>query len=551
MLETVAMCFGATAAALFVMIVAKAVSVYFAQKRAARALSVYSGPPPVFPWGNGQERRKHIYRFNDMHWENIEKYCTDGRLCYKMLSPDFFRSHSGGRNELVTADPRLVKHVLSDRFDVWAKSNPGGRFFSSVVTFLGTGIFTIDHGASAEFPPDGGKLWHTQRRTAATIFTRDLFKNYYQQVFLQHTSELLSLLQEKVGPRGQTPVDFQSWMHSLTMDCFGKIAFGTDLGNLSGKDTGFGRAFDGANEMVITCIRYHIKALLLRELLPDAIGGVLQKVLLEWRSPCFRELQSHVTIMRGYIRRLIEQKRHTLQEGAEGSAGSDLLALFMKLNQGDSDALTDAQLEDMVASFIIAGRDTTAVTLTWLFYELGLEHNRHIVRAIQEEVDTVVGSNVPLHDDLADLPHLQGAVWEALRLHPPVAHVNVIAKKDDTLPDGVVVPRGTRVTISNYAMGRSRERYGDDVMEFKPDRWIPFKQPNQFEFPVFKAGRRICLGKDMALFEVRTVAAMILQRFTPEVVDPDAVTYGLKLTVSARNKHKGVDELMLRLIPRE
>ena len=516
-------------------------------------LSVYDGPATIFPWGNMLERREWHGRLHLMHQRNIGLYCTKGQASYRIFSPLFLPGLAGAGNELITSDPAMVKHVLSDKFDIWAKSAIGGRFFSSVVDWLGTGIFTIDHGKGSEFPKDNGHLWHTQRRTAATIFTRSLFKNFYQEVFQTHTNELITILKEKVGANGDIPVDFQHWMHALTMDCFGKIAFGAPLGNLDGSDTGFGSAFDNAHNQVLLFIATHVKSLMVREALPRWIGDVVQKYLIERPCPVHTELRRNVALLDSYTQRLIDEKQAALNNGHSEATENDLLTLFLRMRaSGESGVhLTDVHMRDLIKNFLIAGRDTTACTLSWLFFELGREQNKAVLNTLIAELDATLQGAVPTHDDFQDLPYLRGCIWEVLRLHPVVPAISVTSKEDDVLPDGVNVPRGTRVLIACYTMGRDKKVYGEDADTFKPERWIPFTQPSPYEFPMFKAGRRLCLGKDMALYEMSLVATMLLQNFTPEVVAEENVSFGAKVTMCVKDLSTGLDGLQMYLRPRK
>ena len=561
----IGVCWAATLGVM-VLVLAKAARTYFAQVRCYALLDgAYEGPDPVFPLGNALERRRHVGRVNDMHLRNVETYCSSEKAAYRLLSPMFFKSISGTSNELVTADPRLVKHVLTDSFDKWSKSQPGGRQFSAVSSWLGLGIFTIDHGPHAELPADAGHLWSIHRSTSAAIFTRQLFKTHYQNVFITHAHTLVDNL-IRDGKEGQAQIDFQHHIAGYTMDCFGEIAFSTDLGNLTGKSARFGKAFDDAHNQVLRFPRNHLMGLMLQELLPEFLRRPYHTHILERFSAAHAELMGNVHILREETDALINKRREMLRDRTFAPSESttehaDLLGLFMRMGASAegadgateverAKAFSDQALRDMIINFMVAGRDTAASTLSWLFYELGLPENKAVLQAVHEEVDRVLEGSDPTYDDVTHLPYLRGALWETLRLHPPVPLIMVVAKADDVLPDGTAVPCGTRVSISAYAMGRSRALYGADALLFKPSRWIPFEQPSPYEFPVFKAGRRVCLGKDMALFESSVAAAILLKRFTPVVVDPSTVTYGSRLTMCVHDKKAKKDQLMMRLLPR-
>lgn len=110
-----------------------------------------------------------------------------------------------------------------------------------------------------------------------------------------------------------------------------------------------------------------------------------------------------------------------------------------------------------------------------------------------------------------------------MRLYPPIQFDSKFCLEDDVLPDGTSVKSGTRVTYHPYAMGRLEEIWGSDCLEFKPQRWLKdgvFYPQNPFKYPVFQAGLRVCLGKEMALLELKSVALSLLRRFHIQLVAP-------------------------------
>lgn len=112
--------------------------------------------------------------------------------------------------------------------------------------------------------------------------------------------------------------------------------------------------------------------------------------------------------------------------------------------------------------------------------------------------------------------YLQAAINESMRLYPPVQFDSKFCQEDDTLPDGTFVKKGTRVTYHPYAMGRMERIWGPDFLEFKPERWLEnavFRPVSPFKYPVFQAGVRVCLGKELALVEMKSVALSLIRRF--------------------------------------
>lgn len=178
-----------------------------------------------------------------------------------------------------------------------------------------------------------------------------------------------------------------------------------------------------------------------------------------------------------------------------------MLANF--LNGKDGKNLSDKHLRDLVLNMTIAGRDTTACTLSWMVYIL--TQNQDVQAQLCKEIDEKLQGRTPTLEDLnpKNMPYLNGVLYETLRLYPPVPEDEKVVTEDGLVyPDGTPVYKGTHLIFSPYSMGRNPKVY-PDPLKVVPTRWIPFKTPDPYAFPVFQAGPRFCLGKDMAQFEAK------------------------------------------------
>lgn len=159
-------------------------------------------------------------------------------------------------------------------------------------------------------------------------------------------------------------------------------------------------------------------------------------------------------------------------------------------------------IRDQLVAVLLAGRDTTASTLSWLFYEL----SRHpgVLSRLRSEVASVVGLDPavkPTYVQLKSMKYLQNTLSEILRLYP-VIPLNVReALQDTTLPrgggaDGVAkvgVPKGTAVVFNIFSLQLQAEWYqGSDIdpMLFEPDRWRTW-QPKAWSYIPFLGGPRV------------------------------------------------------------
>eukprot|EP00928_Gymnodinium_smaydae_P039106 TRINITY_DN26798_c0_g1_i1.p1 TRINITY_DN26798_c0_g1~~TRINITY_DN26798_c0_g1_i1.p1 ORF type:complete len:576 (-),score=112.56 TRINITY_DN26798_c0_g1_i1:212-1810(-) len=466
-----------------------------------------------------------------------------------------FSVFSFDQHSLWTSDAAVVRHILKDRFDVYNKVEPfGDHLFSKLNVLLGRGIFTATHGPSSL---DGGKLWTAHRKIAAGIFSRRNFNENMGRVFQDKAkflqAHLASVAASTNGDAGSKSkeVNMQALFHAFTMDSIMDIFFGAPSHTMSGDYDPIASNFDLAHKFMIESIIGNLIPLTFADLAPFPFGGqrgILVSLInrLDKKAQTFHQAVSDIN---DALRRLILERR----KDPELERRSDLLALFMKSTDPNTGRpFSDEALRDIVLNFLIAGRDTTASTLTWLFYELSI--NPEVQEKLAREVTEALPKGTPLSfEKVMRLPYLNGAIYEALRLHPPVPINFKLAQRDDALPDGTRVPKGTRVWYMPYVMGRDPARY-ESPLEFRPERWIPFTEPSQFEFPQFQAGPRVCLGKDMAIYEAKLCTAVLLQElsFTLKEGEAENITYAPGLTMALRNSsiEKDTRELLMHVAKR-
>ncbi|KMZ66245.1 hypothetical protein ZOSMA_2G02550 [Zostera marina] len=105
------------------------------------------------------------------------------------------------------------------------------------------------------------------------------------------------------------------------------------------------------------------------------------------------------------------------------------------------------------------------------------------------------------------------------------------------MPDGTHVKRGTLVSYSAYSMGRTKSIWGSDCCEFKPERWLVdgvFQPKSPFKFPVFHAGPRMCLGKEMAYIQMKSIVVCLLDKFEYIVKKEDPPELVLSITLKMK-----------------
>ena len=450
--------------------------------------------------------------------------------------------------ELVAANKQSVEWMLKLDFDHVTKPDKGDIFFFWLRQFIGSnGIFTLRHGTAAGLRREHD-LWFHQRKTASLIFTKNKFKSLMYDTFKEKSAIFVELCEQ--AAEKQEVIDIQSKFFAFTIDSIQNIFFGRKVDTLIKKEADpFGEAFDGAHRAMIQLIFNGItRFILCRHILPFPFGDIfddLNTSLIMQQHASFTEeskdFYRHVKTLDNIAAELIAEARS--DKNLENRR--DLLAMFIASKMGFS----DKDLRDIILNLTIAGRDTTACTLTWMTYIL--TQHPEIERKLCEEIDAVLKGEAPTYDQLdpSCMPYLNGVLFEALRLYPPVPVDGKVVAEDTTYLDGTWVPKNTRLAFIPYVMGRDPKLY-PDPLKVDPTRWIPFKAPDQFAFPVFQAGPRFCLGRDMAQFEAKFLIASIYQRFTFKLKEGEAekITYSNSITMNLCNS-KLQDSHELLVIP--
>ncbi|XVF46886.1 hypothetical protein PTKIN_Ptkin03bG0064200 [Pterospermum kingtungense] len=387
----------------------------------------------------------------------------------------------------ITANPENVEHILRTRFENYPKGKP----FSAILgDLLGGGIFNVD-----------GDLWRFQKKVASLeLGSISIRMHAFDIVRSEIQTRLLPLLSSVSGK--QQVLDLQDVFRRFSFDNVCKFSFGVDPGclKLSLPVSEFAEAFDLASKLSAQ-----------RGLASSPLIWKVKRVL---NLSTEKQLKEAIKTVDEFAHVLINQRREN-----GGSDSNDLLSRFMATKNDGK------YLRDIVISFLLAGRDTVASALTSFFWLLS--QHPEVESAIRDELERVMGpSNQQFasFEQMQQMHYLHSALHESLRLFPPIQFDSKFAEEDDILPDSTFVKKGTRVTYHPYAMGRMEKIWGPDCLQYKPDRWLKngrYVPENAYKYPVFQAGQRVCLGKEMALVEMKSVALAIIRRFNIRAADPN------------------------------
>ncbi|XP_047939537.1 cytochrome P450 94B3-like [Salvia hispanica] len=402
----------------------------------------------------------------------------------------------GAPRTIITANPDNVEYMLKSNFANFPKGKP---FTELLGDFLGLGIFNVD-----------GHMWSLQRKLASHEFSTNSLRDFTVQVLADEVAGRLIPILQNAAERNSV-LDMQEVLRRFAFDTICQVSLGMDPSclDMSRPVLPLSAAFDSASEISA-----------MRGAAPVFAVWKLKRAL---NLGPEKDLKDAVKIVRGCVDEMILRKKEMMEDKRGGGGGGDLLSRFLGAG------MESEMVRDMVISFLMAGRDTTSAALTWLFWLL-TNHRDFEQRAVEEvKIGTDLGYN-----DLKEMNFIKACLCETMRLYPPVVWDSKHAANDDVLPDGTPVFRGNRVTYFPYGMGRMEALWGKDRLEFRPDRWLDetgaVKMVSPYKFPVFQAGPRVCLGKEMAFIQMKYVVASVLRRFELVPVRDEPPVYVPQLT---------------------
>jgi len=368
-----------------------------------------------------------------------------------------------------------------------------------------------------------GDFWARQRRLAQPIF-RQKNIDAYANVMVEYTQRMLESWQD--GAIRDVSAD----MMRLALDIVMKTLLGQEVQDVAAQ------RINNVLEIFQDWLD-HNSAVAVAATLAE-IGEQQAQTSPESSESIDKEYQDAIALFDETVYDIINYRR------ANGLMGNDLLGLLMQVEDADDGTrMTDQQLRDESATFIVAGHETTANLLSWTW--MLLAQNPQVRERLNAELKTVLNGRPPT---VADLPQLTYADWvlkESLRLYPP-AHEFAREAAEDYDLDGYIIPKGTTVLGSQWAMHRN-PHYFNEPETFQPERWdndLEKQLPRGVYFP-FNDGPRVCIGKRFSIMEALLLLATISQQFQLNLV-PDQIIeprtsialkpkYGLQVVLKANS----------------
>ncbi len=403
----------------------------------------------------------------------------------------------GFGSAFIVSDPADIKRVLLDNVANYPKGAEETRILGAA---FGDGLLTSD-----------GDKWRKHRRIMAPSFDHRSIVAY-APAMVEATSRFLPRW-DAMAPGAE--IDIEAEMTALTLDIISQTMFSAD-------SEGMGALVDQTLTRGMAEMRFGLLHIV------PILGPWRMKRTLERVRKIFSTLDAA-------IESLIKARA-----ARPTDAPVDLLARLVaaqdapeKDGEGGG-AMTAQEVRDEVVIIFIAGHETTAGTMTFVWYLLS-KHPEAEAR-LHAELDRVLGGRAPTYDDLANLPYARQVIQEAMRLYPAAPALAGRAAVAEDEIGGKRIPKGAQVVMMPWVIHRHRLLW-DDPDRFDPERFSPENSAgrDRFAYMPFGGGPRICIGAALAMTEAHLILATMAQHYAPEFVDGQDLSLRARITLAPRN----------------
>nr|QDJ74243.1 cytochrome P450-3 [Thanatephorus cucumeris] len=419
-----------------------------------------------------------------------------------------------GEYQVCIWDMRAINYVLSHN-TAFPKSE---SMRHGLALLLGEGILAAD------------EVTHKrQRRVMNPAFSALHIRNLLP-IFIAKSNQLRDIWTDKLHdkPAGET-IEVLSWLTRATLDIIGLAGFGYDFRSLEDEDKDeLAKAYTELFNSNINISPF----IIIKGLVCNFLGISTEDA---------RRFKANQATVRRIGTELMKDKKALLQgdSRSEESCGRDLLTLLIKSNLAETDNLqvmSDEEVLGQISTFLVAGHETTSSTIAWALYALTKHPN--VQEKLRDELQHARLGEEPSMDELDSLSYLDAFVREVLRVYAVVPTTGREVAQDTVIPVGesfrnsvgnpqmgICVRKGDAVAIPVISINRSKEVWGEDAMEFNPDRWNNTREAVK-DMPgvwghilTFLHGPHACIGFRFAVEEIKILLYALVRAFEFEI-DP-------------------------------
>lgn len=373
------------------------------------------------------------------------------------------------RERLFVTSPKALSEVLVQKNYDFAKPR---SLRLGLGRILGVGLIVAE-----------GEEHKMQRRQLMPAFAYRHIKDLYP-VFWCKAIELADALSSSPSPTTHSTkdeemvVEISHWLARATLDIIGVAGLGEDFGIIQNPDHEIMHAYSGVFDQRPPKSKIKLLLLVVKEL-------VVRTLRLKRND----SIAHAAGTLKGVARRLIRQKRVQMQSPVVEKVGrKDILSVAL-----DSGIFTDDMMVNQLLTFLAAGHETTATSMTWALSALcrDSEVQDRLRAEVRERLPSPSLDSSEFTAEMIDnLPYLHAVCNEVLRLHPPAGLTKRVAAKDTSIL-GQYVAKGTDVVIVMRAINHSKELWREHAESFRPERWIESSSggaESNFSFMTFLHG---------------------------------------------------------------
>jgi cytochrome P450 len=413
---------------------------------------------------------------NALQVRTSELHLTAERWCRE--HGPFFRFDLGPRRIVGVGDAAAINDILRqrpERFRRWREFEVNAEETQT------KGVFAAE-----------GEDWRRQRRLAVTALNADHLHRYFDTIRLA-TERLYARLSE--AARQGVPLSIEADFKSFTIDVTTALAFGRDpsapLGTASDLRPDIDRLFATAARRINAPIRYW-----------------------RWlRLPADREHDRSLAHLKLAVGEFIADARARMRARPELRENPENFLEAMISAQELEGRYSEEELFGNALTMLLAGEDTTAITLAWTTWFLA--RDRDVQRRLAAEARELLGDGAlpPRHETTSQFGYGEAVLREAMRLKPAAVAIFVEAIHEAVVVD-VRIPPGTRLMLLTRHAATQDSSFAR-AQTFDPARW----QANDNgahdtkSFLAFGAGPRFCPGRNLAFLEAKTALAMLARNF--------------------------------------
>ena len=413
----------------------------------------------------------------------------------RLRGSDIVRFRCAGRRFVALSHPDYVDHVLHEARLKYVKSNE----YEPIRATAGINLLT-----------DEGDSWAAHRGLLNPTFARRHL-NGIVDLMIDPIADVTDALQ--MGTR----FDIHQAMVEATLRVVANSLFSQD----------FGQLVQSMNDMATRGLRHaeRLQRLGLWGLMPRPVYDALHWLAFSGvrMPPPLRDMQDITLTLDRAVNAVID---HRL---AHPTDSADLLNVLLRADGG---RWPRQRVRDEALTFMLAGHETTANSMSWFWYLMALHTDAR--DRMLAEVDDVLGTRRPCADDLGRLPWTTACLQESQRYFSAVWIIARRAIEADVV-GGHHIRRGTTVVVPIHHIHHD-PRWWPDPETFDPNRFLPGagERPRSAYLP-FGGGRRICIGQSFALMEMVLMAAIMSQRFTFDLAPGYPVELEATLTLRPKN----------------